>query len=374
MRKIFITACEASGDLHGAHLIKEIKNIDPSISFSGLGGKQMEEAGLKLIYDMTKISALGFGDVIKNYGLYKKIFDQTIRNIEKENPDAVILIDSPAFNIRLAKKISKKVKVIYYISPQIWAWGRRRIHTIKKHVHKMLVILPFEKELYEKAGVPSEFVGHPLLDNIPPTADTKTLKKELGISTNEKAIGLFAGSREKEVKRIFPVMLKSASIIKKIVPNTKFFMTRSSNVRSDLYDEILKKFPIEIKTPDHHFYDIAKAMDFALVTSGTATLETALLGTPFFLLYKTGWATYLLGRCLIRVPFLGLVNLLAKKEVVPEFIQHDAHPETIAHEAKVLLENSEPNQRMKEEFLEVRKILGSAGASKKAAKEVLKFI
>ena len=366
-RKIFLIACEASGDLHGAHLVGELKKICPDMLFCGIGGAQMVEAGVRIFHDMTQISALGLGDVLRNYFKYRKIFYETLGRIEKEKPDCVILIDSPAFNLRLAKKISKKVPVIYYISPQLWAWGGRRIHVVRKHVHKMLVILPFEKELYQKAGVPCSFVGHPLLDCIPESKDNASIRSSLGIPAGQKAIGLFSGSRESEVRRILPIMLQAASYLQQDLPKTVFFLSRSPN-------DILKKFPIKTETPSVPFYDLVRAMDFALVTSGTATLETALLGTPFFLLYKTSWSTYLLGRHLIRVRYLGLVNLLAKKSVVPEFIQNDAHPETIAHEAKIFLKSPELQQDMRLEFLKAKTQLGEKGASRKAAYEVIQFL
>ena len=372
MKKIFIIACEPSGDSHGAHLVEALKKIAPGIEFTGLGGPQMAQAGVRLLEDMTKISALGLGDVLRLYFTYRKIFYRALGEVEKIKPDALILIDSPAFNLRFAKKIKKRFPVIYYISPQIWAWGGRRIHTIKKTISKMLVILPFEKEMYDKAGVPCEFVGHPLLDSMEVGADRSRLRAGLGIQAHERAIGILPGSREKEVKRILPLMLESAMALKKKMPETVFFLTPSPNVSRNVYDGIVRKFSgFEVRYSEKFMHDTVAAMDFAFVTSGTATLETALLGTPFFLFYKASWTTYVLGRQLIRVPFLGLVNLLAGKRVVPEFIQTDIHPETIAHEAEVLLKNTELYEGMRHEFQHVREILGSSGASLRAAKAVL---
>jgi lipid-A-disaccharide synthase len=295
-------------------------------------------------------------------------------NIRNEKPDAVILIDSPAFNLRLAKKISALAPVLYYISPQLWAWGKRRIHIVKKHIREMLVILPFEKDFYEAEGVAVKFVGHPLLDAIPELPDAATLRAGIGIAQGQKAIGLFSGSREKEVKRILPVMLQAAFHLRKDFPEVAFFISKSPNVRPELYEELLRGLPFKVECPACSFYELVKAMDFAYVASGTATLETALIGTPFFLLYKAGWSTYFLGKHLIKVPYLGLVNLLADTRVVPEFIQHDAHPETLAHEARVFLQSPELQQKMKEEFRQVREKLGEKGASARAAKEVCDFL
>lgn len=374
-RKIFLIACEASGDLHGAHLVEELRKVEPDLEFSGLGGPRMAAAGVRLLQDMTRISALGFGDVIRQYFTYRVIFYRALAEISRVKPDALILIDSPAFNLRFAKKIRSSrlsFPVFYYISPQIWAWGARRIHTIKKTIDRMLVILPFEVPIYEKAGVPCEFVGHPLLDHVEATLTRGELQKRYEIAANERPVGLFSGSRVSEVRRILPVMLESAVRLRHLLPQTIFFLSRSPNVPNPVYDNILKSYPeVGIRSFEDRFYDLAAAMDFALVASGTATLETALLGTPFFLLYKASWSTYVLGKWLIQVPYLGLVNLLAGKKVVPEFIQGDARPETIAHEAKTLLENRELYEQMKEEFLKVRGQLGERGASARAAAAVI---
>ena len=373
-KKIFLVACEASGDLHGAHLISEIQKLAPDTVFCGVGGAKMQAAGMRIFHDMTKISALGLGDVLRNYPKYLKIFNETLGNIRHEKPDAVVLIDSPAFNLRLAKKISAVAPVFYYISPQLWAWGKRRIHIVKKHIREMLVILPFEKDFYEKEGVAVKFVGHPLLDAIPELPEAALLRTRIGIAPEQKAIGLFSGSREKEVKRILPVMLRAASYLRKDFPNAVFFISKSPNVRPEVYDELLQGLPFKVECPSVPFYELVKAMDFAYVASGTATLETALIGTPFFLLYKASWSTYLLGKYLIKVPYLGLANLLAETRVVPEFIQQDAHPETLAHEARIFLQSPELQQQMREEFRQVKEKLGEKGASGRAAKEICNFL
>ena len=373
-KKVFLVACEASGDLHGAHLISGIQKLAPETEFCGVGGAKMQQAGMRIFSDMTRISALGLGDVLRNYFKYLKIFNKTLADIRREKPDVVVLIDSPAFNLRLAKKISRLAPVLYYISPQLWAWGKRRIHIVKKHIREMLVILPFEKDFYEEEGVAVKFVGHPLLDAIPELPEAAALRAKIGIAQNQKAIGLFSGSREKEVKRILPVMLRAASLLREDLPDTVFFISKSSNVRPEVYDELLRGSPLKVECPLVPFYELVKAMDFAYVASGTATLETAIIGTPFFLLYKASWSTYLLGKHLIKVPYLGLVNLLADTRVIPEFIQQDAHPETLAHEAKVFLQSPELQQKMKSEFRQVKEKLGEKGASARAAEEVCNFL
>ena len=270
-----------------------------------------------------------------------------------------------------AKKIKKRVPLFYYIAPQIWAWGGNRIHTIKRTVSKMLTILPFEKAIYEKAGVPCEFVGHPLIDESHASASRENLRAKMEIRPGEIAVGLLPGSRKSEVERILPDLLKTTALLKKSLPACRFFLSRSSNVSPSVYAAVLKNKDVSVEETSAPFQDLITAMDFALVTSGTATLQTALLGTPFFLVYRASGLTYELGKRLVKVPYLGLVNLLAEKRVVPEFIQQDLHPETIAHEAKVLLENKELYDQMKQAFEEIRKKLGSGGASRRAAEVIL---
>ena len=373
-QKIFIIACEPSGDLHGSLLMEELKKKAPGVEFCGLGGPRMQQAGLRLLYDMTAISALGLSDVLRQYPLYRKIFNQALDEVRHFQPDALILIDSPAFNLRFAKKIKKQFPVFYYISPQIWAWAGHRIHTIKKTVSKMLVILPFETSIYEKAGVPCEFVGHPLLDEIRFSNSRQELRVQLGVRENEIAVGLLPGSRKSEVERILPDLLKTAALLKKSMPVCRFFLSRSGNVPSSLYEEKLRAAKITVEDKNLEFQDLVRAVDFAFVTSGTATLQTALLGTPFFLVYRASWLTYEFGKRLVKVSYLGLVNLLAGKRVVPEFIQDDLHPETMAHEAKILLENKELYTQMQQEFEDIKKKLGSGGASRRAAESILKSL
>ncbi|MDP3921548.1 MAG: lipid-A-disaccharide synthase [Candidatus Omnitrophota bacterium] len=374
-KKVFIIACEPSGDRHAAELLHSLKRSVPDLDSYGLGGPQMERAGTRLIHDMTLISALGFGDVLRQYFKYRRIFNRALRAFKEYKPDVVVLIDSPAFNLRFAKKILQHVPVVYYVSPQLWAWGKRRIHTVRKTVTKMLAILPFEKAFYDEAGVDCAFVGHPLLDEIRISDSRDALRSKFDMGKDKTAIGLLPGSRKREVTRILPIMLESAKYLSARLPNALFFITPSANVDSAIYDSILAKYPeVKVRKCLEDRHDLVHALDFALVTSGTATLETALLGTPFFLLYKTSWSTYMLGKSLIRVPFLGLVNLLASKKVVPEFIQDDACPRTIAHEAEVLLKNRSLYQSMKDEFTRVRHILGDQGASDRAAREIMKFL
>lgn len=375
-QSIFLIACEASGDLHGAHLIREMKQLNPALHFTGLGGPQMQKEGMHLIYDMTKISALGLGDVIRQYGTYRKIFYQALDTLKESPHNALILIDSPGFNLRFAKKARQmfpKLTIFYYICPQIWAWGQRRVHVVRKTIDKLFSILPFEKDFYSQFNIHCEFVGHPLLDHEEALPGKEALRKSLGMPVNSMVIGLLPGSRPTEVKRIFPIMLKSAEKILKEFPTAQFWVASASHVPESFYrSSNSSSLPLHFFT--ENFKGHVAALDFALVTSGTATLQTALAGTPFFLLYKASWSTYFLGKWLIRVPYLGLVNLLSKKPVVPEFIQMDAKPDVIAQEAIALLRDPNRYREMKEEFQKVRVLLGRGGASHQAAQSMLAFL
>lgn len=372
MRKIFIIALEASGDSHGASLVQAIKKIDPDIEFEGLGGMEMGRSGVDLLEEMTRTSVLGFGDVLRKYFYFRRIFYHALDHIKKSKPDLLILIDSPAFNLRLAKKIKRRIPVIYYIAPQIWAWGRRRIHTIRKTVDRMIAILPFEEEMYRKAGVPCTFVGHPLLDRVKPSKSREALREEFQLGGFERMIALLPGSREPEVRRILPIMMKTAQILQKEIPALRFFLTQAPHVPHEVYEQILKNFPeVQVERSWQRLYDIVYLADFALVASGTATLETALLGTPFFLLYKASASTFFLGRRLVRIPYIGLVNVLAGRHVVPEFIQHLAQPETIAKETKKMLTQPELSERLRGEIREACERLGRPGASDRAAQVVM---
>ncbi len=371
--RIFITACETSADHHAAELIHELKKNIPGIEIQGIGGPQMQAAGMILHRDMTQIASLGFMDVIRKYPLYKKIFEETVARIEKEKPDLIVCLDSPAFNLRLAKRVSKTAPIYYYIAPQLWAWGQGRVKVVQRHIKKMLVLLPFEKDFYRDRHVEAEYVGHPLIEKLSPVPDKAACRKKLGLNEGVH-IGLFSGSRLRELKRIFPVMLEAAKKIKQVMPEVTFHANRAPGLPASLYDDYARAAGVTVQFHQHSFEESVKAMDFALVASGTATLETALLGTPFFLMYKTEWTTYFLGRLLVKVKYLGLTNLLLDSPVVPEFIQNDACPEKIAALALEYLKSPQKTEAMKSEFQRLHAILGNQSASEGASRAILQFL
>ncbi|MBI4395182.1 MAG: lipid-A-disaccharide synthase [Candidatus Omnitrophica bacterium] len=377
-KKLFFIAGEASGDFQGAHLVRELKKLNPDLLCRGLGGSEMAKEGVELLCDLTKEAALGLGDVLRKYFLFRSIFKKALSEVQIFRPDAIILIDYPGFNLRFAKKINKRFPIIYYISPQIWAWGKRRIHTIRRTVDHMIVFFNFEAELYQKEGVSVSWVGHPLIDLKQPSKTRAELRAEWvpKISDKTKIVGLFPGSRQTEVKRILPEMLQVAKRIYSRTPNVQFLLSQSNTLSSSLYEKILSReqpsYPIQ--SIRNRSFDLLYASDFALVSSGTSTLEAALASTPFVILYKTAWSTFFLGRRLIRIPYIGLVNVVAGRKIVPEFIQHEIKPETIAQEAHFLLEHQDLREKMILDLKAIQVKLGDSGAAERAAKVVLKVI
>lgn len=374
-KKIFIIAGEASGDMHGAHLAEEIKSMDGSIKMYGLGGEKMQQAGVEIIYNLVDFAVVGFIEVLKHYGEFKKIFYNLLDRIKNEHPEAVILIDYPGFNLRLAKKLKEKnIKVIYYISPQIWAWGKGRIKLIKRCVTKMIVILKFEEELYKRYGVDATFIGHPLLDVAKPHMSKKDFMKTCNLSEDLKTVALLPGSREKEVERILPVSIKTAEIINQKLKDVQFIILRAPTVKQKIFDECLQKTNLHIKIIKDKTYDGINASDLVIVASGTATLETAVLNRPLIILYKLSFPTWLIIRCLLRIRDVGLVNIVARKLIMPEFIQFKARPARIARQAIDMLTSKERIAKMNKDLTELRELLGSEGASRRAAKIVLETI
>ncbi|MFH1655421.1 MAG: lipid-A-disaccharide synthase [Candidatus Omnitrophota bacterium] len=374
-KKIFIIAGEVSGDMHGAHLAEAIKSIDGSVQMFGIGGEKMQDAGVNILYNIVDLAVVGFVEVIKHYNKFKEIFDNLLRKIETEHPDAVVLIDYPGFNLRLAKKLKERnIKVVYYISPQVWAWGKGRIRLIKKIINKMIVVLKFEENIYKKYGVDVAFIGHPLIDVVKPHTSRKDFLKSCHLSGDLKTIALLPGSREKEVERILPVSIKAAEIINEKLKNVQFIILRAPTIKQKIFDECLKKTKLHIKIVKDKSYDGINASDLVIAASGTVTLETAILNKPVLILYKLSFPTWLIIRCLLRIRNVGLVNIVARKLIMPEFIQFKARPRRIAHHAIDILTNKERIEKMNKDLADLKELLGAPGASRRAAKIVLDTI
>ncbi|HEX9917163.1 MAG TPA: lipid-A-disaccharide synthase [candidate division Zixibacteria bacterium] len=367
-KEILIIAGEASGDLYGSSLVAELKKLNSEIDFFGMGGNQMKEQGVRLSFHIDQLGFMGIAEVLKNLRFIRQVGKKMVSLLDQRKPDLVILIDYPGFNLRFAKQIKKRrITLVYYISPQIWAWGGKRINKIKKYVDKMIVILPFEKEIYQKAKVDVEFVGHPLLDIVKPTLSQEDFKRKFDIRKNQLLVGLLPGSRWQEVEKILPPMLRAVEISKRKLKNITCAIGLAPTIPSQGLEDLIGPFESKPKIVENLTYDLMKYSDLLLVTSGTATLESAILETPLIILYKTHFLTWLIGKNLVKLPNIGLVNILAGKRIVPEYLQKDVQPEKIASQMEEILENREKHKKIKEDLKMVKQKLGEVGASKKTA-------
>ena len=357
--KLYFVAGEASGDARGAELLRALRAREPELEFFGAGGREMQALAGGDFLDWADEAVVGLWDVLKKYGYFKRQFDQMLADIERVSPDAVVLIDYPGFNLRLAKELrarGTRTKIIYYISPQVWAWNRGRIPKMARWLDLMLCIFPFEQPLYEKSGLKTIFVGHPMIDSYAP--------KKTGAPREPNLIGLFPGSREKEVRKIFPVMLASAKLLAASDPELRFEAAAASPALETLMRAQAGDFPCIITLRTSHA--LMQRAAAGLVASGTATLEAAYFGMPLAILYKVAWLTWVVGKRLVRVPFLGMPNILAGREIAREFLQEAAEPKAIAAEVRRLLR--EPNSA---ELAEVTAKLGGGGAAERAAEAIL---
>ena len=377
-KKIFLVAGEPSGDLHASKLAGEIKKIDPGISLMGIGGANMASSGVSLFYRTDELAIVGLPDIFKHLKKIKEVFFSFLRKVDEEKPDAVVLIDYPGFNLRMAKALKKRgVKVIYYISPQVWAWGKSRIKKIRQCVEKVIVIFKFEADIYKKAGVPVEFVGHPLLDAAKPSFDKDAVRKRLGLNKTGKTVVLLPGSREREVTTLLPVMAMASQKLYERSGDIQFVVVRSHNLDEKIYGKYLK----ELKAPyrlalntGKELYDYLSVSDLAIVASGSATLECAIMNIPMVITYKVSLFTALIMRLFMRTSVIGLANILAGKKIVPELVQFNFTVGNVLEESRKILYDPEKTDWIKKELSEVKKSLGEEGASRRAAQAVIDSI
>lgn len=377
IKKIMIIAGEASSDLHASNLVTSLKEILPDIKFFGLGGEKMQKAGVELIYNLVDLAVVGFFEVLKNLTKFKEIFNQTLERLDQEKVDLVILVDYPGFNLRLAKEVKKRnIPIIYFISPQIWAWGKNRITLIKKLVDKMIVVFKFEEDLYKRYGIDVEFVGHPLLDIIKPASSPQEFERMLGISGQDKIITLMPGSRVNEVSRHLPIMLGAAEEIFQNWPDKKiqFLVAQAPGLSNALFKIVKNNASLPITVIKDKNYDCLNISDLALVCSGTATLETAIMEKPMVIVYKISALTALLLKPMLKITDIGLVNVVAGKRIVPECIQNKARANLIAQEALAILSSPEKITEIKKNLISVKQKLGLPGVSRRTAEIISRFL
>jgi lipid-A-disaccharide synthase len=368
-KTIMIIAGEASGDMHGASLVREMLKLDSSLNFYGIGGNKLQEAGVKLLAHASEMAVVGLTEVVSKLGNILGIMNRMKKSMDEFHPDLVILIDYPDFNLPIAKAARKRgIKVFYYISPQVWAWRKGRINQIKKLVNKMAVILPFEVDIYGQKGFTVDYVGHPLLDQVKTDYSRIESRKKFGLMENITTIGLLPGSRMSEVVKLLPEMLKAAQIMVQSIPDIQFILPLADTLEREIVAAIISGFAVKVNIISDHTYDAISCADFAIVASGTATLETALLGVPMIIVYKISPLSYFIGKMIVDVKNIGMVNIIAGKTIVPEFIQADVNGARIAKEVLAILQDENRKQEIIKELAEIRSQLGSPGAAFRAAK------
>jgi len=366
--KYYLIAGEASGDLHGSSLINELKKQDPAAVFRCWGGEQMQQAGAELVMHYRDLAFMGFWEVMKNIFTILRNLTFCKKDIDQFNPDVIILIDYPGFNLRIAKWAKKKdYKIIYYISPQVWAWKEGRVKMMKKCIDKMLVILPFEKDYFKnKWNWEVDYVGHPLVEVV----ERFELRDMRNVWGDKPVIALLPGSRKQEIFKKLPVMLE----VSKKFPAYQFIVAKAPGVEEGFYDELLRPYK-NVSSVSGQTYDLLMQAKAALVTSGTATLETALFAVPQVVCYKGSWLSYQIGRRLVRVKYISLVNLIMDRPVVKELIQHDLTVENLEKELMVLLTDEQKIAAMKKAYATLKQLLSEGGhASSKAAMSILHFL
>jgi lipid-A-disaccharide synthase len=368
---IYFVAGEVSADNHGAALMRALRQLNPGLKFIGRGGPQMQQvAGAQFKNWIGDAAVLGLWEVLRKYGYFREQFRQTLNEIQESKPDAVVLIDYPGFNLRLARALrrrSQSQKTIYYISPQVWAWNRGRTKKMAHFINLVLCIFPFEADLYAASGLRAVFVGHPMIERL----ETGKIDGH----RDQNLIGVFPGSRSREVRKIFPVMIEATRRLLQLNPTLRFQVAAASEGLAREMSEMLRAEQLA----DRQTIEIAVGQTAAImqrafvgiVASGSATLEATYFGMPFVLIYKVAWPTYVAARLVVNVDFLGMPNLLAGKEIVPEFIQHEAKPDAIVKAVRLLMEGTPARNRMILDFDAIISKLGGTGASDRAAQAIL---
>jgi lipid-A-disaccharide synthase len=370
--KLYFVAGEASGDSRGAELMRALQRVRPDLQFFGAGGPEMRAIAGSEFFDWADHAVVGLWDVLRNYSYFKRQFARILAEICALRPDAVILIDYPGFNLRLARAIRQRLattRIIYYVSPQVWAWHRGRIPRMAQTLDLMLSIFPFEPPLFEPHGLPSIFVGHPLIDMLPP--------RVAWTRREERLIGLFPGSRQREVRRNFPIMLASAETMAKAEPALQFEAAAASPATAQSMRALLRaqgRDETWCRISIHQAHNLMQRATVGMVSSGTATLEAALFEMPFVILYRVAWLTWVVGKRLVTVEHIGMPNILAGRRIIPEFLQDDAEPDRIAAEMLHLLRVIGARESMQRDLASVRALLGEPGAAGRAADAILDLL
>jgi lipid-A-disaccharide synthase len=371
--RFLIVAGEASGDMYGADVARRLFHKFPDCQIYGLGGQRMRDAGVQLEGDISKTAVIGPFEVVSSLASLYRVFRRLAERVETDPPTAAILIDFPDFNLRLGQRVRDAgVPVVYYVSPQVWAWREGRLKQLRRFVSKMLVILPFEEEMYRKAGVDVEFVGHPLVDMVRATKSKEEFCAAYELDPRKPIVALLPGSRRKEVRFILPTLCETAKLISKQKPDTQFVLPMASGLHRRSVEDIIRSQSITIVTNDT--YNAVRYARAAIVASGTATLETALLGTPEVIVYRISQASWLVGKALLKVRLFGIVNIILGEEVVPELFQERMTPEEVSKIALRLMDDVWVQSRIRGNYEKLRRQLGSGNVSDRVVDAVAKLI
>jgi len=363
---------EASGYAHAARVVTALKQRAPDIKVSGIGGEKLRAAGMEINIDFSELAVMGLVEVLKRYRHLKNVFNQMVERLKTHRPDLLVLVDYPGFNLKMAKEAKKLgIPVAYYISPKVWAWRKGRVKTIQRVVDKMLVLFPFEVPIYEQAGVAVNCVGHPLVDAVKRTLTTIQAKEKLGLEKAHKVIGLFPGSRHSEVEMLLPLMIQAAERIKQQQLDIQVVVPLAPGLNKEVLAPILAASRLPIQVVDSEFYDLTSACDAIVAASGTITLEIALLGVPHFICYRVSPVTYKILRCLVKIPYVGLCNIVTNKALITEILQDDVTVQRLEEELRDRLSRTDQQAVTEDIRQQVLAALGPSGGADNAAEQLL---
>lgn len=368
------SAGEASGDLHGANLARALKQLEPDISLIGMGGERMKDAGVDIVYDIDNLGVIGIGEIIRKIPFFFRLRDFLVDTMRREKPDVLVCIDYPGFNMRLIKAAKEAgIPVIYYILPTIWAWHKSRGKTIAKYTDLAISLFPFEAKLYEDIGTHVLYTGHPLLDSVHPTMSRRDAFVRFGLDEGKKTVLLMPGSRIQEVRSLLPCMLEAAKKIAREVKDVQFLIPRATTIDKALIDELIADSGVSVTVGEGAVYDMMNISTAAVAASGTATLETALMGLPTLLVYRVNRLTYWLSKVLVHIDSIGLPNIIMGRRIIPELWQDDVTPDNIADTVIPMLDEGPHRTELCQSLAAVRRTMGDSGAVMRTARAVLTF-
>jgi len=372
---IMILAGEASGDDHAAEFVEVLRQLKPDLQISGMGSDSMKRAGVDIFFDSRVIAVMGLVEVLRHWGDIKRAMAIVREQLEQTRPDLLVLVDYPEFNLKMARHAGTLgIPVLFYISPQVWAWRPKRIHKIGRLIDHMAVIFQFEKKYYEDAGIPVSFVGHPLVDKVKISANAGSMRSRLGIAADAPVVGLFPGSRQSEIERLLPMMFATAARMQAQDPKLRFVLPVAATLNFDDVARQAKSSGVEICVTRDEIYDVINCCNAIVTCSGTVTLEIALLGVPMCIVYKTSALSYMILSRLITIPHIGLVNIVAREAVVKELLQSDANPDFVATELFHMLNDPDYRQRLRAGYDKVSANLGAGNGARNMAELVLSLL